>query len=734
MTHPKLKPAHLSRNAYVYVRQSTQHQVQHHLESQQRQYELQQFAQGLGFTLEHVIVIDDDLGVSASGQAARAGFERLVSDVALGRAGLVLGLEVSRLARNNRDWYELLDLCALRDTLIGDADGIYDPSTYNDRLLLGLKGTMSEAELHILRARMLAGMHHKAEKGELRFRLPPGYEFSDDGTIVKTNDEQIAQFIELLFDKLFELGSISGLTKYLLHEGLKFPRRERSDGGIRWEHPYYRAVFTMITNPIYAGTYAYGRSETITNIDARGSRRNRRRHKAMADWDVVLHDHHAAYISRETFQRVQLMVARNRPSKREQASTALREGAALLQGIVRCGHCGRAMTVRYHGRAGGRSVPHYGCMAALAQRRAGVCQSMGGHRIDQAISRVFLDTLAGAQLDAQLLALRQLDTEQDAVLQQLELQRQRATFEAGRIERQYNAVEPENRVVARTLETRWNDALSKLSELDIQVADRKQLFAQKLSDAEHRQLQELAAHLPRLWSHEKLTDRDRKALIRAAIEEVQLCKEERTVNAKVIWKGGAISEMSIQLIKLAPPPPTPPDLVSLIRELAKRYSDAQIAGILVRRRIKTPKKHVTFTARHVNDLRRSYDVPPCPAPVSGAAAAYTVEQTARLFEVGPPTVYHWLKLGILVGEQVTPQAPWQIQITDADRARLMSQPPAGWLTLPEAARELAVSKQTLLNWVKARKIAYVYVVRGRRSGLRFDVNSAPQRKQQRLLD
>ena len=735
MTHSKIKPTHLSRNAYVYVRQSTQHQVQHHLESQQRQYELQQFAQGLGFALDHVIVIDDDLGLSASGQAARAGFERLVSDVALGRAGLVLGLEVSRLARNNRDWYELLDLCALRDTLIGDADGIYDPSAYNDRLLLGLKGTMSEAELHILRARMLAGMQHKAQKGELRFRLPPGYEFDDDGTIVKTNDEQVMQFIEMLFDKLFEIGSISGLSKYLLHEGLKFPRRERSDGCIRWELPYYRAVFTMIINPIYAGTYAYGRSEAITNIDARGARKTRRRSKAMADWDVVLHDHHAAYISRETFQRVQLMVARNRPSKREQASTALREGAALLQGIVRCGRCGRSMTVRYHGRAGGRSVPHYGCLAALAQRRAGVCQSMGGHRIDQAISRVLLDTLAGAQLDAQLLALRQLDAEQDAVLQQLELQRQRASFEAGRIERQYNAVEPENRVVARTLETRWNDALSKVSQLDIQIADRKRLFSQKLGDAEHQQLQELSAHLPRLWSHEKVTDRDRKALIRAAIEEVQLCKEERTVNAKVIWKGGAVSETSIQLIKLAPPTPTPPDLVSLVRELAKRYSDAQIAGILVRRRIKTPKKHITFTARHVGDLRRSYDIPACSAPDTSAPSnTYTVEQTARLFKVSPPTVYHWLKLGVLVGEQVTVQAPWQIQITDADHARLMPKAPTGWLTLPDAARELAVSKQTLLNWVKTRKIDYVYVVRGRRSGLRFDVNSAPQRKQQRLLD
>ena len=735
MTHAKIKPAHLSRNAYVYVRQSTQHQVQHHLESQQRQYELRQLAQTLGFPIDHVVVIDDDLGVSASGRADRAGFERLVSDVALGRAGLVLGLEVSRLARNNRDWYELLDLCAMRDTLIGDADGIYDPAAYNDRLLLGLKGTMSEAELHILKARMLAGMQHKAEKGELRFRLAPGYEFDEEGVIVKTNDEQVAQFIELLFDKLFEIGSISGLTKFLLHEGIQLPRRERSDGGIRWQQAYYRAVFTMVTNPIYAGIYAYGRSETVTDFDAQGSRKTRRRFKEMADWDVVLQNHHAAYISQETFQRVQQMVMRNRAAKREQASTVLREGTALLQGIVRCGHCGRSMTVTYHGRAGGRSVPHYGCMAALAQQRAGVCQSMGGHRIDQAISHVFLETLKGAQLESQLLALRKLDAQQDAVLQQLLLQRERASFEANRVERQYNAVEPENRVVARTLETRWNEALAKLTELDMQVADRQRLVSQRLSDAEQQQLLDLAAHLPRLWVHEKVSHRDRKALLRAAVEEVQLRKQERIVNAKIIWKGGAISETSIQLINLPPPPPTPPDLVDLVRELAKRFTDAQIAGILVRRRIKTPKMHRTFTARHVGDLRRSYDIPRCPDPGPDATSrTYTVDQTAKLLNVSPPTVYLWLKLGVLVGEQVTAQAPWQVQLTEVDRKRLTPEPPPGWLTLSEAVRELAISKQTLLNWVKARKIAYVYVVRGRRSGLRFDVNSAPKRKQQRLLE
>lgn len=339
------------------------------------------------------------------------------------------------------------------------------------------------------------------------------------------------------------------------------------------------------------------------------------------------------------------------------------------------------------------------------------------------------------QLEIEMLALRKFDDQQDAVLHQLELQRERAEYEAGRCERQYNAVEPENRVVARTLEARWNESLNRITQLDQQLADRKRFVALQLTDSDQQLLRDLAVDLPKLWAHDKVTDRDRKALLRAAIEEVQLRKEDRVVNAKVIWKGGAVSETSIQLIRLAPPSPTPVDLIELIRELAKRHSDTQIAGILVRRRIKTPKKHVTFTARHVGDLRRFYGIPRCPQATSDALApTYTVEQTAKLFKVSPATVYLWLKLGILVGEQVTAQAPWSICVTDADRARLATSSPPGWLSLSETASELAVSKQTVLNWVKARKVGYVYIVNGRRSGLRIDINSAPQRMQQRLLE
>jgi DNA invertase Pin-like site-specific DNA recombinase len=735
MKPAKLQPTHLRRNAYVYVRQSTKHQVQQHLESQQRQYELTRLAAELGYPQERIVVIDDDLGISASGRGERNGFERLVSDVALGRAGIVLGLEVSRLARNNRDWYELLDLCAMKDTLIGDADGMYDPSAYNDRLLLGLKGTMSEAELHILKGRMLAGMRHKAAKGELRFRLPAGYEFDEAGNIVKTSDEEAAHFVELLFAKAFEIGSISGVCKYLLHEGLCMPRRDHRGGGIRWEQPYYRAVYLMLTNPIYAGTYVYGRSAIVNDVDADGRHKSRRLLKAVAQWDVILHDHHPAYVSRGDFERIQAMVARNRPATRDEASKALREGAALLQGIVRCGHCGRSMTVRYHATAGRSGAPQYCCHAAWAQRRAGICQSMGGRRIDEAVSSVFVDMLSDGKLEIELAALRKSEQSDDAVVQQIELQIERARYEAGRAERQYNCVEPENRIVARSLETRWNEALARVDELERLLAERNRQMAMPLTADEERLLRELARDLPRLWSHETVTDKDRKALLRAAIDEVQLRKEDRIVHAKIIWKGGATSETSIQLIRLAPPPPTPPDLVALIRELAKRHSDAQIAGILVRRRIKTPKKHVPFTARHVSALRRSYDIPRCPDPVPDAdGPTYTVEQTAKIFSVNPATVYYWLKLGVLIGEQVAPQAPWSIRVTDADRARLATAAPPGWRTIAQAAAELGTSKQTLLNWVKAGKIKYVYVVRGRRSGLRLDLNSAPQRTQRQLFE
>ena len=699
-----------------------------------RQYELQACAIELGWQQDQVIVIDEDLGSSASGRVNREGFEGLVSEVALGRAGIVLGLEVSRLARNNRDWYGLLDLCAMKGTLIGDAEGVYDPSTYNDRLLLGLKGTMSEAELHLIKGRMLAGLRHKAAKGELKFTLPAGYEFDDSGHIVKTSDEQIRHFIELLFSRMLEHQSVSGVYKDLMHEGLRVPRRERSDGSIRWEVPYYRAVYLMLVNPIYAGTYAWGRTAVVVDIGANGARRTRQRPKPVAEWDVVIHDHHPAYVSRDNFERIEQMIQRNRPAPRDEAASALREGSALLQGIVRCGRCGRSMKVRYHGRFNGGVNLSYACAAARAGRGSPTCQYMGGRRIDAAVAHSFLEVMSEGQVEIHLAALRKLDEREDAVLDQIRLQMERAEYEAGRLERQYNAVEPENRVVARTLENRWNEALGRVEELRQRFEQRRAQLDARLTTDEEARLGRLTKDLAALWANKSVTDRDRKALLRAVIEEVQLLKQERSVDLKIIWKGGTVTESTVALQRIGRKGPLQPDVVELVRQLATRYSDAQIARVLIRRGIKTPRTKASITARIVADLRRRYDIPACTPEANNEGATYTVEQAAKLFRVSPPTIYSWLKAGVLVGEQLTHSAPWSITVTDADRQRLGEEAPEGWKPIDQAAEELAVSKQTILNWVKARKIPYVFATRGRRRGLRIDVNSAPQRRQGRLLD
>jgi excisionase family DNA binding protein len=507
-----------------------------------------------------------------------------------------------------------------------------------------------------------------------------------------------------------------------------------ADGSIRWIKPYYRGIYTLLTNPIYAGAYAYGRSEPVVEIDADANTRVRRRAKPMAKWDVLIHDHHPAYISWDDFVRIGQIVEKNRPAHRDEASRALREGVALLQGLARCGECGRSMTVRYHGAATGKRNAYYTCEAARRQMKGEYCRSVGARRIDDAVVRLFLTAVSGASIDIHLAALRTLDQREDAVLRQIELQLESARYEAGRAERQYNAVEPENRVVARTLETRWNAALQRVQELEQQLDDRKRQIAKRLSEEEENRLKELAHDLPTLWAHDLVTDRDRKALLRAVIDEVQIRKEKDNAHVKIIWKGGGVDELSIQLLRLPPPISAPTDLGELVRTLATRYDDGQIARIFARRRIKTPTG-LAFTAQHVGDLRRKHNIPRCPARTADEnTTTYTVEQAARLFGVSGPTIYSWLKLGVLHGEQITKSAPWSIEITEAERARLIATAPAGWLSLQEAAVELGVSKQTILNWVKAGKVEYVYVTHGRRRGLRIDGKSAPYRAQQKLVD
>ncbi|MFL6295454.1 MAG: recombinase family protein [Actinomycetes bacterium] len=466
----RLTSSQLRRAAIVYVRQSSPSQLERNTESTQRQYALVTRAVELGFAREAVVVIDEDLGISGSGSTERSGFARLTAEVALGHVGLVLGLEVSRLARNNADWYRLLDLCALTDTLIGDGDGLYHPRAFNDRLVLGLKGTMSEAELHTLRARLEGGIRSKAARGELRRALPVGLVWGQaPGEVGFHPDEQVCGAIRTVLGRFAELGSVRAVWLWLRQEGLKFPLQATTLGGpaqIRWVTPTYQAIHKVVTHPAYAGAYVYGRTRHERYVTETGQVRTRSRHLPAAEWEVLIPDHHPGFIDWEAYQANQARVGANIRPQAHQPGGAVREGAALLQGIAVCGKCGRKLAVHYRGR---HARPGYHCAGReLVNGRGVYCLSVGGVQLDQAVAEAFLKALTPAGIQAAVAAAERLEADHDAALTQRRQAVERARYEALRAERRYRAVDPEHRLVARELERRWERALGEQHRLEEQ--------------------------------------------------------------------------------------------------------------------------------------------------------------------------------------------------------------------------------------------------------------------------
>jgi DNA invertase Pin-like site-specific DNA recombinase len=515
----KVKPSHTQRAAFVYIRQSSPSQVEYNRESTARQYALVEKACALGWAKEQVIVIDQDLGLSGSGSVQRSGFARMTAEVALGHVGIVLGLEVSRLARNNADWYRLLDLCGITDTLIGDSDGVYHPALFNDRLVLGLKGTMSEAELHILRARLDGGIRNKAARGELRRGLPVGFVWGEeDGEVCFHPDEAVVSTIRTVFSKFTELGSVRKVWLWFRSEGLSFPLRAHMKSEIRWVAPTYTALHHVLTNPVYAGAYAYGKSRHQRYVDEQGMLRRRTRHLPMAEWSVLLPEHHPGFIDWATFQANQARIDTNIHPQPHQAGGAVREGAALLQGLATCGKCGRRLHTHYRGR---NASPGYHCSGKdIVQGRGVYCLNVGGVQIDQAVVEAFLRTVTPAAVEATQLAIQQLEADQDAALGQWRLAVERARYEAERAERQYRAVEPENRLVARGLETEWEKRLRDLAAAEAELQRREQQRPRALSPEEKTKIRSLGSDLNKVWTAPTTTDRDRKELLRALLEEV----------------------------------------------------------------------------------------------------------------------------------------------------------------------------------------------------------------------
>jgi uncharacterized protein YndB with AHSA1/START domain len=635
----------------------------------------------------------------------------------------VLGLEVSRLARNNADWYRLLDLCGMTDTLIGDSDGIYHPTAFNDRLILGLKGTMSEAELHILRVRLEGGIRNKAARGELRRGLPVGYVWGEgDGEVCFDPDAAVVGAIRTVFTEFTELGSARKVWLWFRSEGLSFPLRAHMHSPIRWVAATYTAIHAVLTNPVYAGAYAYGKCRHERYIDEQGRVRRRTRHLPQAEWAVLLRDHHPGFIDWATYQANQARIDANVHPQPHQAGGAVREGAALLQGLAICGKCGRRLHTHYQGR---NSSPGYHCSGKdIVQGRGVYCLNVGAIQIDRAVTEAFLKALTPAAVEATEQAVRQLEADHDAALSQWRLAVERARYEAERVERQYRAVEPENRLVARGLETEWEKRLRDLAAAEAELERRQQQRPRTLSVEEKSRLHALGSDLRKVWTAPTTTDRDRKELLRTLLEEVivEVYRSEHRAHLTLRWRGGELAEIDLPLPRSQPRGRrTSEDTLSLLPRLAALYPDEVIAGILNRQGRKTASGE-RFTANQVGSLRRYRDIPRFqPSTDPGQGEVVSIHKAAQILGMNTSTIHRWLAEGFIAGEQVTPGAPWQIRVTEQLRARIAPQAPPEYLPMLETTMKLGVSRQTVLQRVKRGELEAVLVTSGRRKGLRIKI-------------
>lgn len=721
MTEADIRASHRQRLALVYIRQSTLAQVERNTESTRRQYALALRARELGWPEERLQVIDQDLGRSGASTHLRDGFQHLTAEVALGHAGIILSLEASRLARSSADWHRLIELCAVTHTLIADADGLYNPADFNDRLLLGLKATLSEAELHTLRLRLLEGLRAKAARGELRLRLPVGLVWGEhEGEILLDPDEEVARALRSVFERFAVLGSVRRVWLWFLEQKLPFPSRQHN-GELRWLPPSYRTLNNVLAHPAYAGAYVYGRTRTEVCLDQDGQLRKRVRRLPQAQWRVLIPNHHPGYIDWQTFEANRARIDSNSRPVPNAAGGSVREGSALLQGLGMCGHCGRRLHTHYRGQ---RNAPNYHCQGPRPMAgRGDYCLSLGGMQIDQAVAAKVLEVVRESGAEAARLALEQAGSEREAVLQQKRLAVERAQYEETRAQRAYNAVDPENRRVARVREREWEQRMAQLEEAssDLQLAESQQPRA--LDAEEKAALLAWSEDLPQAWEAPTTTIRDRKELLRTLLDEVVLTvpREATEVRIRMVWRSGQYTDLAVPrtLRKPRAAMRTSEDTVELVRKLAALYPDAVIAGILNRQGRRTARG-LRFTQARVASLRWSRKIARYrPPPQAPDGEVVNVRQAAKRLGVARSTIHRMLNAGFLAGEQVTPGAPWEIRLTREVRERFVAEAPPGYVPMIEATARLGVSRPTVLEWIRRGKLDAVTICKGRRRGLRI---------------
>ncbi len=601
--HEKVHDGHLKRNAYLYVRQSTIRQVFENTESTKRQYALRQQAPALGWPVEQIIVIDSDLGQSGASAVDREGFQKLVAEVSLGKAGIVLGQEVSRLARNCADWHHLLEICALMDTLILDEDGLYDPAHFNDRLLLGLKGTMSEAELHVLKARLQGGILNKARRGELRSPLPVGFIYNTVNQPVLDPDQQVQESLRLFFETFHRTGSAVATVKAFRQQGLIFPRRLKKGphkGDLLWAELTHSRTLQVLHNPRYAGAFVYGRTYTRKKANGRVSFLKRPRE----EW-ILLPGLHASYISWEQYEENQRRLHENAQAHgHDRRKSPPREGPALLQGLALCGACGNRMTVRYHSR-GIRRIPDYVCQSEGIERGKPACQIINGEQIDQAISDLLLETMTQIALDVALAVQQEIQNRMEEVDRLRRRQVERASYEVDLAQRRYMHVDPANRLVADALEAEWNSRLRALNEAQEGYECLCQADRLAIDGAQRERIAALVRDFPKVWQDPRTPDREKKRMARLLLEDVTLLKREQ-VQVHVRFKGGAGQSLLLPLpLSTTVLRKTPAAAVREVDRLLDHHTETEIAGLLNECGLRSGAGQA-FTPMTVINIRRNY--------------------------------------------------------------------------------------------------------------------------------
>jgi DNA invertase Pin-like site-specific DNA recombinase len=660
--HQKVTAAHLSRDAYLYVRQSTLRQVFENTESTTRQYALRERAVALGWPVERVHVIDTDLGQSGA-TADREGFQRLVTEVGLGRAGIVLGLEVSRLARNSTDWHRLLELCALSDTLILDEDGVYDPAHFNDRLLLGLKGTMSEAELHVLRARLRGGILSKAKRGELRGPIPIGFVYGPNDAVILDPDAQVQHVIRLFFDTYRRTGSMLATVKEFRAHDLAFPRRVKRGphtGDLVWGEMMHSRARQIIHNPRYAGAFFFGRTHTRTGPDGQ-----KRVARVPRDQWILLPGIHPGYITWDEYEdnlrRLQANAQTRGPDRRRSPP---REGPALLQGLTICGRCGERMTVRYHSYHG-KPVPDYWCgRSRINAGQPGVCQTIHGGSLDDAIGEVLVEAMTPLAVEVALTVQQELAARAEDADRLRRQQLERARYDADVAQRRFLRVDPENRLVADALEAAWNDRLRALASAQEVYEQAREADARVVNDEQRAEILALASDFPRLWREPATSAREKKRMIRLLIADVTLTKGD-TLHADIRFTGGATRSLNIPLPKTCVElRTTDAVIVREIDGLLDTYTDAEIADLLNERGVRTATMR-PFTRVSVIHLRVRYGLKHRRTRMLEAGLLTPADLAAR-YGVRLSTVHMWRRRGLLRAHPVTDKGEYLYEIPPDD--------------------------------------------------------------------